>query len=66
MLGHQEESERIVTLRARRIEIIATPQLTFRVDGETRGPTDAVFEILPRALRVVAGPRPAEAAHAGV
>ena len=59
MLGLQEESERIVTLRASRLELSASPPMMYRIDGEIRGPADAAFRILPRALRIVAGPEPA-------
>ncbi len=57
--GKHVESERVLTFRAARLGIRATPALDLTVDGEVRGALDARFEVLPGAIRLVAGPNPA-------
>jgi YegS/Rv2252/BmrU family lipid kinase len=44
--------------RARRVEISAEPDMPFSVDGEVREKFDGTFEVLPRAVRFVAGENP--------
>lgn len=64
-LGHHEQVERIGFFRGRQIHITSDPPVLFSIDGEPIQSLDSVFEVLPRALRVVAGPKPADPpAHA--
>ena len=58
-LNRDPASASIMTLRAQRVAIRATPVLPFSFDGEPTQLLDARFEIAPRLLRVVAGERPA-------
>lgn len=51
-----------VVRRARRVELRASPAMSFNTDGELEGRTPATYEILPGALRFVV---PAEPAPAG-
>jgi diacylglycerol kinase (ATP) len=56
LLGLHLESDLLLFRRATRVEIECDPPMAFNVDGELIGEGTARFEILPRALRVIAGP----------
>ncbi len=56
LLGRHLESDLLLFRRATRVEIECDPPMAFNVDGELIGEGTARFEILPRALRVIAGP----------
>lgn len=55
LLGMHMDNDLLLFRRATRIEIECDPPMAFNVDGELIGEGTARFEILPRALRVVAG-----------
>ena len=50
-----EDDERILYRRARRVEIRCDPPMTFNADGEALGEDPVRYEVLPRALVVVVG-----------
>ncbi len=56
--NRHHDSELLYALRGRRVEVSAAPPMPFSLDGESAGEIDAVFEVLPGRLRVVAGPKP--------
>ncbi len=56
LLGQHLESDLLLFRRATRVEIECDPPMAFNVDGELIGEGIARFEVLPRALRVIAGP----------
>lgn len=65
LLGRHLESDLLLFRRATRLEIECDPPMAFNVDGELIGESGegtARFEILPRALQVIAGPDAAEGA----
>jgi diacylglycerol kinase (ATP) len=66
LLGRHLESDLLLFRRATRVEIECDPPMAFNVDGELIGEngenTAARFEILPRALQVIAGPNAEEGA----
>jgi diacylglycerol kinase (ATP) len=68
-LGDYTEHESVVFERARRVELISEPPLSFSADGELITGHRFIFEVLPRALPVVVGPEysatPLEAGAAG-
>lgn len=53
--GKHWGDESLLCRRAHKLEIDSTPGMWFNVDGELVGNEPAVFEVLPRALRVVVG-----------
>ncbi len=55
-LGTHLESENVIFRRAARVAIHSQPGMWFNVDGELVGNEPAVFEIMPRALRVFVPP----------
>ncbi|HEX9941947.1 MAG TPA: diacylglycerol kinase family protein [Thermoanaerobaculia bacterium] len=55
LLGRHTGSDLLLFRRARRIEIVSDPPMSFNVDGEVIGDEPALFEVLPRALEVVVG-----------
>jgi len=57
-LEREQAGEHVTTFRAARIHIRSTPDLPFSIDGEPTRTLDTRFEVLPAALRVVAGPEP--------
>jgi diacylglycerol kinase (ATP) len=59
LLGRHTDSDLLLFRRARRIQIVSDPPMSFNVDGEVIGDEPAVFEVLPRALEVVVGPEEA-------
>ena len=54
----RDDPERLLFRRARRLQVRATPPLPTNADGEQLGPRDGSYEILPRVLEVITGPRP--------
>lgn len=56
LLSNYLEDERIIFRRAARVEFCSEPPMEFVADGETIGNTPATFTVLPRALKVIAGP----------
>ncbi len=56
LLGLHLESDLLLFRRATRVEVECDPPMAFNVDGELIGEGTARFEILPRALQVIAGP----------
>jgi diacylglycerol kinase (ATP) len=60
LLGLHMDSDLLLFRRATRVEIECDPPMAFNVDGELIGEGTARFEILPRALRVIAGPEAEE------
>ena len=56
LLGLHMNSDLLLFRRATRVEIECDPPMGFNVDGELIGEGPARFEILPRALQVIAGP----------
>ena len=56
LLGLHVDNELLLFRRATRVEIECAPPMGFNVDGELIGEGPALFEILPRALQVIAGP----------
>lgn len=59
LAGKHLESEKLIFRRARKIEIRADPPMRFNSDGEMIGFVPVTFEVLPGALRFIAGPLPA-------
>ena len=50
--GEQVPSPHIAELRGNRVRVVTDPALRVAVDGLAIGRTPAVFEVLPRALRL--------------
>lgn len=50
--------EQVELFRARRVRILATPELNYSVDGEPLRQIEARFEVLPRVLACVVPERP--------
>ena len=59
VLGREHPPDQVMTHRAKRIHLDATPPMQFSIDGESQERFEATLEVLPRALRVVAGPHAA-------
>jgi diacylglycerol kinase (ATP) len=55
LLGTHVESDLLLFRKVTHVEICSDPLMTFNVDGEIVGDEPAVFEVLPRALKVVVG-----------
>jgi diacylglycerol kinase (ATP) len=55
LLGQHLSAEPIIFKRAKRVMINSNPGMWFNVDGELIGNEPATFELLPRAIRCVAG-----------
>ena len=53
-LGRHISHPKVGVVRARRVEIRVGRELAVEADGELRGILPAIFEIVPRALRVIA------------
>lgn len=53
LVGKVLESEAVLAKRARTVEIRSVPEMWFSADGEEVGDTNARFEILPGAIRVL-------------
>jgi diacylglycerol kinase (ATP) len=56
LVGSHLKSEGVVFRRAAKVAVRSTPGMWFNVDGELVGNEPAVFEVMPRALRFLAGP----------
>jgi len=48
-------ADRIQSFRTRRAHLVATPGMSFSIDGEPTRTIDMTFEVLPRTLRCVVG-----------
>lgn len=59
VMGSQSDAATIVTKRARRVVVQASPGMSFSLDGEPTHAFDASFEVMPATLRVVAGEKAA-------
>lgn len=57
-LGRHHRDDRVRTYRARRVKILADPNMPFSIDGEPLQTVEATFEVIPQALRIVVGHRP--------
>lgn len=53
LLGKHLQNQAIVFRRAKKIAVHARPKMSFNVDGEPVGHVPAVFQVVPRALKVV-------------
>lgn len=58
MLGIANETNRVPTLRGRRLSFTAKSEIPFSIDGEPKQEAAVTFEVLPRVLRVVTGHAP--------
>ncbi len=58
LVGSHLSSEGVVFRRAAKVAVNSIPGMWFNVDGELVGNEPAIFEIMPRALQFLAGPRP--------
>ncbi len=56
MVGSSSGGDRLLNFRAKRVEVASTPEMLFSLDGEPVCEVEASFEVIPVALRVVAGP----------
>ncbi len=54
-LGKHLDSDGVVFRRAARVAVESTPGMWFNVDGELVGNEPAVFEVMPKALKFIAG-----------
>ncbi len=54
LAGAHLESDHVIFRRARKVSVSSQPGIWFNVDGELVGNQPALFEVLPRALEVVA------------
>jgi diacylglycerol kinase (ATP) len=54
--GDYTESDGVDVRRARRVHVASRPGMWFNVDGELLGNQPVSFEVIPGALRVIAGP----------
>jgi diacylglycerol kinase (ATP) len=57
LVGSHLTSEGVVFRRASKVGVRSTPGMWFNVDGELVGNEPAVFEVMPRALRFLVGPK---------
>lgn len=55
MVGIASGGDRLQNFRSRRVHVTSTPEMLFSIDGDPIREVEATFEVLPRALRVVAG-----------
>ncbi len=58
MLHRQQGTDHVATYRARSVHVHTTPEMMFSIDGEPTERIDADFEILPKALNIVAAEQP--------
>lgn len=56
LAGDYTESDGVDVRRARRVRVASRPGMWFNVDGELIGNQPVSFEVVPGALRVIAGP----------
>ncbi|MEP6821046.1 MAG: diacylglycerol kinase family protein, partial [Chthoniobacterales bacterium] len=54
-LGSHLDSEGVVFRRAAKVSVDSNPAMWFNVDGELVGNEPAVFEVMPKALKFIAG-----------
>ena len=54
-LGYDQFDQRLETYQAARIHLKSNPDMHFSIDGEPKCRLEATFEVIPQALRVVAG-----------
>jgi diacylglycerol kinase (ATP) len=57
LVGSHLTSEGVVFRRAAKVAVNSIPGMWFNVDGELVGNEPAIFEIMPRALQFLTGPR---------
>ena len=57
MMGISSGGNRLLNFRAKRVQVTSTPEMLFSIDGDPVREVDATFEVLPQALRIVAGPQ---------
>jgi diacylglycerol kinase (ATP) len=58
LLGQHLDSDLVTFRRTRKVYVESHPGMWLSVDGELIGNEPALFEVLPRALRVIVGPVP--------
>ena len=56
-VGRHLTSEGVIFRRAAKVTVKSVPGIHFNVDGELIGNEPAVFELMPRVLQMLAGPR---------
>ena len=56
MVGISSGGDRLPNFRSRCVHVSSTPEMLFSIDGDPIREVEAAFEVLPKALRVVAGP----------
>jgi diacylglycerol kinase (ATP) len=56
LFGRHQESDRVITTRARRIRVESVPPMRFNADGEQACEGWAQYETMPHALRIIAAP----------
>ncbi len=56
MVGVSSGGDRLLNYRAKRVHVTSKPEMLFSIDGDPIREVDTTFEVLPKALRVVAGP----------
>jgi diacylglycerol kinase family enzyme len=54
-VGVSSGGDRIENFRSRRVRVSSKPEMLFSIDGEPIREVEATFEVLPLALRIVAG-----------
>ncbi len=57
-LGRNHREVGVQTYRSRRVRVRGVPEIPFSVDGEPTKTLEAVFEVLPRAVRFAIGDSP--------
>jgi len=57
LLGQQNETDSVITMQSSRVRVRSQPLMPINVDGELLGETDGEFDLLKRALRIVAEPK---------
>lgn len=55
LTGQHRPDDGLITRRAARLEVDSDPPMPINADGELLGTTPAVYEVRPRALRVIVG-----------
>lgn len=55
LTGQHRPDDGLITRRTGRLEVVADPPMPINADGELLGTTPAVYEVRPRALRVIVG-----------
>lgn len=57
MVGISSGGDRLQNFQSRHVRVSSTPDMLFSIDGDPIREVDATFEVLPQALRIVAGPQ---------